>query len=333
MNALPTGYTSRPATLHDTDTLAGLINQHAIRLTGEPYLPTEHLRRYLSMPGLDLEISSQLVFSPLNALAGFALVIDTQSPYVKVSAWGFVPELEQGRGIGSALHAWIVPRARGAIAKAPEGTRVAVEQNVFGKDKSAQHFLSKHGYKQTRHFWKMTIELEGALTTPIWPEGIVVQTVDLREDLERPLRALNEAFQDHYGHVDGDFEERLEQQRHNLESDPDYSPELSFLAMDGDRIAGACFCAPQSGVNATVGYIGSLGVLQPWRKRGLGLALLHHAFSIFKQKGKVGAALHVDAQSLTGATRLYEKAGMQVDQLSHEYQLELRPGINLATTG
>jgi ribosomal protein S18 acetylase RimI-like enzyme len=63
----------------------------------------------------------------------------------------------------------------------------------------------------------------------------------------------------------------------------------------------------------------------------MGLALLHHAFGVLKQKGKTGVALHVDAQSLTGATRLYEKAGMHVDQLSHEYQLELRSGEDLAT--
>jgi mycothiol synthase len=333
MNALPNGYTSRPATLDDTDAIAELINQHAIRLTGEPYLPAEHLHRYLSMPGLDLEISSQLVFSPSSALAGFALVMDIQSPYVKISAWGFVPESERGQGIGAAFHSWIVPRAREAIAKAPEGTRVTVEQSVFGKDKSAQRFLSENGYQQTRHFWKMAVELEDSLATAIWPEGIIIQTVDLRKDLERPYRAVDATFRDHYGHVDGDFEERLERQRHNLENDPDYSPELSFLAMDGDQIAGVCMCSPRSGMDTSVGYVSSLGVLPPWRKRGLGLALLQHAFGVFKQKGKIGAALHVDAQSLTGATRLYEKAGMHVDQLSHEYQLELRTGVDLSTTG
>ncbi|MCK5586449.1 hypothetical protein KAJ02_10300, partial [Candidatus Bipolaricaulota bacterium] len=99
MNGLPSGYTSRPATLDDTDALAELINQHAIRLTGEAYLPVEHLRGYLSMPGLNLEISSQLVFSPSSALAGFAFVMAIQSPYVKVPAWGFVPESERGQGI------------------------------------------------------------------------------------------------------------------------------------------------------------------------------------------------------------------------------------------
>ena len=81
----------------------------------------------------------------------------------------------------------------------------------------------------------------------------------------------------------------------------------------------------------SAGYINSLAVLRPWRKRGLGLALLLHALHVLRDKGRVRAALHVDAQSLTGATHLYEKAGMQVDQLSHEYQLELRSGEDLAT--
>ena len=99
--------------------------------------------------------------------------------------------------------------------------------------------------------------------------------------------------------------------------------------MDGDEIAGICFCSPQSGTDTSAGYVNSFAVLRPWRKRGLGLALLLHALRTFRDKGKVRAALHVDAQSLTGATRLYEKAGMHVDQLSHEYQLELKAGVDL----
>ncbi len=330
MNALPNGYTARPATLDDVDAIANQINQHAIRLTGEPHLPAKYLRRYLTMPGFDLATSSQLVFSPTVELAGFAFVLDFQAPYVQMSGLGFVPESHQGRGIGSALHAWIEPRAREAINKAPEGARVCIEQNLFDKDAPGKAFLENRGYRQTRHFWRMAVELDDALATPVWPNGIVVQNVDLREDLERPFRAASEAFRDHYGHVDGDFEERLERRRHEVENDPDYSPDLSFLAMDEDQIAGVCFCSPQSGTDTSSGYVNSLAVLSPWRRRGLGLALLLHALSVLREKGKARAVLHVDAQSLTGATRLYERAGMHIDQLSHEYQLELRAGVDLA---
>ncbi len=52
------------------------------------------------------------------------------------------------------------------------------------------------------------------------------------------------------------------------------------------------------------------GVPGGWR--GLGLALLQHTFRAYYQQGKDKVALGVDAESLTGATRLYEKAGMKV---------------------
>ena len=39
----------------------------------------------------------------------------------------------------------------------------------------------------------------------------------------------------------------------------------------------------------------------------------------------------MDAHSLTGATRLYEKAGMHMQRQSAVYEKELRPGVNLST--
>jgi ribosomal protein S18 acetylase RimI-like enzyme len=55
-----------------------------------------------------------------------------------------------------------------------------------------------------------------------------------------------------------------------------------------------------------------LGVRRPWRRRGLGRALLLHAFGEFRRRGFSRSALGVDAESLTGANRLYERAGMHV---------------------
>ena len=74
----------------------------------------------------------------------------------------------------------------------------------------------------------------------------------------------------------------------------------------------------------------SLSVLRPWRRKGLGLALLHHAFGEFYRRGYHKAALYVDAQNLTGATRLYERAGMHIVRQFDKYEKELRPGIELS---
>jgi ribosomal protein S18 acetylase RimI-like enzyme len=73
-------------------------------------------------------------------------------------------------------------------------------------------------------------------------------------------------------------------------------------------------------------------VRRPWRKRGLGLALLNHSFGEFYRRGYRRVGLGVDAQNLTGALRLYEKAGMRADPARRfsVYEKELRLGVDLA---
>ena len=91
----------------------------------------------------------------------------------------------------------------------------------------------------------------------------------------------------------------------------DFDPSLWFLALDGDRIAGTALCFPRS---EQLAWVRGLGVRRPWRGRGLGMALLQHAFAAFYARGMRIAGLGVDAQSPSGATRLYERAGMRVTE-------------------
>ncbi len=59
------------------------------------------------------------------------------------------------------------------------------------------------------------------------------------------------------------------------------------------------------------GHVTSLGVRRAWRRQGLGLAILHHAFGKFYRRSKARVLPDADVESPTGATRLYEKAGMR----------------------
>jgi ribosomal protein S18 acetylase RimI-like enzyme len=78
-------------------------------------------------------------------------------------------------------------------------------------------------------------------------------------------------------------------------------------------------------------WVQSLGVRRPWRRQGLALALLHHLFGASYRRGITKVGLGVDTESLTGATRLYEKAGMQIYRQWDTYEKELRPGEDLVT--
>ena len=144
---------------------------------------------------------------------------------------------------------------------------------------------------------------------------------------------MRESFKDHWGFVEGSFEEEYERWMHRIRNDEHFDPALWFLAMDGDEIAGMSLCWRSAFDDPDMGWVGTLGVRRPWRRRGLGLALLQHSFGEFYRRGKPRAGLGVDAQNLTGAMRLYTKAGMHSDPRHQHssYEKELRPGVELST--
>jgi ribosomal protein S18 acetylase RimI-like enzyme len=80
-----------------------------------------------------------------------------------------------------------------------------------------------------------------------------------------------------------------------------------------------------------MGWVGSLSVRRPWRRKGLAVTLLQHTFAEFQQRGQRKVGLTVDSSSLTGATRVYERAGMQTDQRTAVYSKVLRDGVELST--
>ena len=84
-------------------------------------------------------------------------------------------------------------------------------------------------------------------------------------------------------------------------------------------------CRMRSGI----GWVGSLGVRRKWRKQGLGMALLLHSFGEFYKRGETVVGLGVDASNPTGATRLYERAGMHIETEYVCYEKEYRSGREL----
>ena len=112
--------------------------------------------------------------------------------------------------------------------------------------------------------------------------------------------------------------------------DPGYDPRFWFVAMDGDQMAGICICRRVDAEDPECGWVNALGVRRDWRKRGVGYALLKQSFAAFYADGRKRAGLGVDSQNLTGALRLYERAGMHVQRQFDQYEKEFRPGKELA---
>ena len=93
------------------------------------------------------------------------------------------------------------------------------------------------------------------------------------------------------------------------ESAPETDTSVWFIAWDGDEVAGVIRC---DAAKFGGGFVGALGVRKPWRGRGIGMALLRHAFAEFHRRGAPHVSLGVDADNAAGATRLYERSGMRI---------------------
>ena len=152
----------------------------------------------------------------------------------------------------------------------------------------------------------MAIELEGAPAAPSLPAGLELRS--FRAGEERAVYETHmETFEDSWEHVHVPFERWL----HWTVERPGFEPDLWLLACEGEDIAGIVLCR----INAEdprTGWVTILGVRRAWRRRGLGEALLRAGFAALAGRGCRRAVLGVDAESLTGAHRLYERAGMHV---------------------
>lgn len=329
--SLPEGFTVRGATLNDVDDALRLFNRwsqsviHEDEITDAVALRTEWVS-----PGFDLAEDIRLVFAPDGKMVGYVEVWTTQKPPVHPWMWGRVDPRYEGRGIGSYLLGWAEERAKRTLTEIPADLRFAPRVGTYQKAEHAKRLFLAHGYQHIRSSYTMRINMSAPPAEPQWAEGITLRACDPETDLEAVYRAVDESFRDHFGHVDVPFEEGFTRFKHFMTGYEGFDPTLWFLAMDGDEIAGISLCRERAYDNPEVGWVNTLGVRRPWRKRGIGLALLRHSFCELYRRGKRMAGLGVDAQNLTGALRLYENAGMHIHQAFDQFEKELRPGKEIS---
>ena len=153
---------------------------------------------------------------------------------------------------------------------------------------------------------------------PAWPAGIRVRTFRPGEDDRAMYEAQEEAFSDHWGHVTASFDDWMRRTRRH-----DFDAGLWLLALDGDRVVAT---STNSIIPENLGWVSGLGVVPSHRRRGIARAILLQALGDFWRRGLRSVALGVDADSLTGATRLYESVGMRVVESHDQVRKQLRGG-------
>lgn len=328
---LPEGFTTRPATMHDLTETVEMINTCAHFMIGKPDTDKLETKNEWETPGFDMNNSTRVACAPDGQIVGYIAVWDLADPPVQSWVFGRVhPEFE-GLGIGTRLLEWAERRVKQAVPRAPKEARIVMRCGSFSGYEPAKQLFEERGMTLVRRFLRMAIELDQPIPEPVWPENIKVIAFADKPDLTAVYHAIEDAFKDHWGFVASKEEEELKRWRHWIESDAAYDPALWFLAMDGDEIAGISLCRKYLTEDKEMGFVDELGVRRPWRRQGMALALLQHTFRVFQERGQKRVGLGVDAASLTGATRLYEKAGMNVTRQFDAYEKVIRPGVDLST--
>lgn len=325
---LPAGYTARPLTPDDIDAVVTLRNAWSQVHYGEDHYTANELRIDLVRPEVDLEHDALVVHDSHGQLVA-EIHIENISPHNAPRILACVHPAYRGRGIGRALVRWSDARVHASASRAPVGVEVVCQRGIATVDESAARLLKASGYTVARHFLSMLIKLTPEMAEYAWPSALTLRTFEGERDLLPTVRALDDVFCDHWGYVERPEPERIAMFRHFYLDPPDSDPRLYWLVLDGHEIAALNICTPTHENNPTLGYVAMLGVLRPYRRRGLAKALLRVAFAEYARRGYEAVELGVDAANLTGALRLYEQVGMHVHRQWDLYEKIIRPGRKL----
>jgi ribosomal protein S18 acetylase RimI-like enzyme len=283
----------RAATQDDAEAITRICNEMTRHLYDEDALTTAEVRAWFDLPALE----TALVERDGVSVGYMDVRAENDRVFVDVRV---VPGAAHGGRVHDALYARAEDWARDNV---PAGS--SLRAFASERDDEQKAAIVRAGYELARHSFIMDIELPDELEQPRFPAGISVRTYGGEADERGVYETMNETFADHW-----DFEPTpIELWRHFMFRETS-DPSLWWLAEDGDELAAVCINGWHSSGDRTHGWIGTLGVQRPWRKQGLGRALLLHSFNDFKLRGAARVGLGVDAENTTGAVRLYERVGM-----------------------
>ena len=294
MNSSPPEFTVRSPRLEDADAVAqvtsALDSSFGIEDSEQPDDIRDEWR--------DLDLTRDAwVWERDGRIVAYAAVF-ARGEDARLVVDGYVDPEYAGRGLGTAIAETTERRAR-------ERGLALLENGVLGNDARAAELLRGRGYRDIRHFYRMRIELDERPPQPQWPEGFEVSAFDPAEAREFH-DALEDGIAEEWGHTEEPFEafakRRLEEKR--------FDPSLWTTVRAEGEITAVLLADWKR--NGEAGWVGSVTVRKPWRRRGLGEALLLRSFGQFYERGERVVQLGVDAENPSGATRLYERVGMSV---------------------
>jgi mycothiol synthase len=320
VSELPEGWSTRRPTLDDIPEILKLAHASDMASVGEPDFTAEEVREALTAPNTDMSEDCWLALDESGAIVGWAY-----------------PDNSTG-GPREFIEVYVWP-GRGAPAMRPllelMMARVRERATLFGHDPYTVRAgaiptetawisaLTDAGFSFVKQHARMQISLDGV--PPIPPEpaaGVTVRPLRPHDeaDLRRFHAVTEEAFQDS-DHRATDFDTW----RARIEAESTVSWDEWFVG-EVDGVFAGVLQSSDSSVADDEGWVKYLAVLRPYRKRGVGEALLRRAFATYAAKGRRRAGLGVDLANPTQAARLYRAVGMHPLYEANIYQRTVEGG-------
>ncbi len=305
------GLAARPIEEDDAPALHAL--ERAIAAADHPNWAwtEEELRDDLGHSWVDRERDTLVVLDGATPVAyGSAVLAPVRETGVRVRLEGGVHPEWRGRGIGRRLLAWQEARGLQLLGGCTEQLPGWLAVDADERATASQRLLHRAGFDVVRYFNELQRDLAAPIPELAPPAGIRFERLTA-DRVEAVRQAKNEAFRDHWG-----SQPTPEEQWETYLGSSTTRQDLSFVALDGERVVGLLI----SEVNpeewelqgARTSYIGLVGVVRDWRRRGIAPALLAAALAAYREEGLEKTSLGVDSENPTGALSLYTRMGFEL---------------------
>jgi mycothiol synthase len=286
--------------------LAELMNVIAEHGGGHPCYTAEELQSLIATLVRDLATDSSMAFAAGGTLVAAGFTTTPPETGFRLYLTGGVHPRWRGRGLGRRILGRHLARAVDIHrALAPDAPWIAEAPRIPAGDADAAHLLRRFGLDPVRYWFEMaaaTSHVPQAQT----PAGVRIEVYSPAH--EAAVHATHmAAFADNWAFQYRDLPSWLT----ITVRSQSYLPELSLLAFDGDQVVGYLLTYLHADPSRV--YVGELGVLRPWRGRGLASALLARVLDAAGRAGHKEVTLSVDADSPTGAVGVYERAGFTIE--------------------
>lgn len=309
---LPPGFTTRDLTTADVPAVTELL---AAWERAEPddhgYTETE-IREEFTAPVAALDGGGVAVLRSGRLVAyGLLHVIAREPRWLAYADGGVHPDVHR-RGVGGWVLARQLELARRLRDTQAPGVPGELRVGAAERRPGAIAALVAAGFECRRYFFRMRADLRGPAPEPVPdPPGIRIRPYTAADD-DAVRLASNDSFGDHWGSVPRD----PDTWRAEYLDSATFRARSSFVAQDATGIVGFSLASEHEADTAArghrTGYVSRVGTVRAVRGRGIGTALVRRSLAAMRADGYAMAELDVDAESPTGAGRLYERLGFGV---------------------